>query len=73
MRASTHTTCSFAALSRTIIIPTFIPDFSSHLSHNVCILSILLTHESAELLGTVLPLPPPSLSYDVSVSLDVGD
>jgi hypothetical protein len=64
MRASTHTTC-FAALSRTIIIPTLIPFLTTPLY------SFDLIHESAELLGTVLPLPPPSLSY-VSVSFTVG-
>jgi hypothetical protein len=60
MRASTHTT-RFTALSRTIIIIlTFISDFSAHFSQSLYPFD--LTHESAELLGTVLPLtPPPSL------------
>jgi hypothetical protein len=40
-------------------------DFSAHLPQ--CLYPFDLIHESAELLGTVLPLPPPSLSY-VSVS-----
>jgi len=55
----------FCSIVQNNYIPTLIP-ISQHTSHNACIPSTLLIHESAELLGTrncftVLPVPPPSL------------